>query len=153
MNTKDDSFEHDNLSDKEKEEAKENGFILVGKKGVGKTTIINSLFNKAIGKIIYTEISKVYYYKLKNGHVITLIDTPGLENIGGTESETIDQIHLKEITKAISEEHIHIKGIFFLVNFQNPRFDSDEQEALLKYIRLFPLKNFWKSLVIIYTHF
>ena len=158
MNTKEDSFEHDNLSDKEKEEAKENGFILVGKTGTGKTTILNAIFNKVVGKaentaISVTKISTVYYYKLKNGHVITLIDTPGLGDTERTETENIDQIHLNGITKAISDENIHIKGILFLVNFQNKRFDADEQEALLNYNTLFPLKNFWKSLVVVYTHF
>lgn len=158
MNTKDDSFDHDNLTDKEKEEAKENGFILVGKTGTGKTTILNAIFNKVVGKaentaISVTKISTVYYYKLKNGHAIILIDTPGLGDTERTETENIDQIHLNGITKAISDENIHIKGILFLVNFQNKRFDADEQEALLNYNTLFPLKNFWKSLVVVYTHF
>ena len=158
MSTKDGSFEHDNLSDKEKEEARDNGFILVGKTGTGKTTILNAIFNKVVGKAMNTAISvtkssTVYYYKLKNGHVITLIDTPGLGDTERTETENIDQIHLNGITKAISDENIHIKGILFLVNFQNKRFDADEQEALLNYNTLFPLKNFWKSLVVVYTHF
>ena len=158
MSTKDGSFEHDKLSDKEKEEAKDNGFILVGKTGTGKTTILNAIFNKVVGKAMNTAISvtkssTVYYYKLKNGHVITLIDTPGLGDTERTETENIDQIHLNGITKAISDENIHIKGILFLVNFQNKRFDADEQEALLNYNTLFPLKNFWKSLVVVYTHF
>ena len=38
-------FEHDNLTEQEKEEAKQNGFILVGKTGAGKTTILNAIFN------------------------------------------------------------------------------------------------------------
>ena len=62
-------------------------------------------------------------------------------------------MHLDGITKAISEEKIHIKGILFLINFQNKRFDADEQEALLNYNTLFPLKNFWKCVVIVYSHF
>ena len=62
-------------------------------------------------------------------------------------------MHLDGITKAISDEKIHIKGILFLINFQNKRFDADEQEALLNYNTLFPLKNFWKCVVIVYSHF
>jgi hypothetical protein len=54
-------------------------------------------------------------------------------------------MHLDGITKTISGEKIHIKGILFLINFQNKRFDADEQEALLNYNTLFPLKNFWKN--------
>ena len=158
MESIDNSFEHDKLNEKEKEQARENGFILVGKTGTGKTTILNALFNKIVGKVektakSVTKISSIYYYKLKNGNVITLIDTPGLGDTERTEKENIDQIHLEGITKAISDENIHIKGILFLTNFQNERFDADEQEALLNYNTVFPLKNFWKSLVVVYTHF
>jgi hypothetical protein len=112
--------------------------------------VVGKAMNTAIS---VTKSSTVYYYKLKNGRVITLIDTPGLGDTERTETENIDQIHLNGITKAISDENIHIKGILFLVNFQNKRFDADEQEALLNYNTLFPLKNFWKSLVVVYTHF
>ena len=51
-------------------------------------------------------------------------------------------MHLDGITKAISDEKIHIKGILFFVNFQNKRFDAEEQEALLNYNTLFLLKIF-----------
>ena len=143
---KEDFFEHDNLNDEEKEKAKENGFILVGKSGTGKTTILNAIFNKVVGKAVniaksVTKNSSIYYYKLKNGNVITLVDTPGLGDTKRTENKNIDKMHSDGITKAISEEKIHIKGILFLVNFQNKRFDADEQEALLNYNTLFPLKN------------
>ena len=158
METKEEHFEHDNLTEKEKEEAKENGFILVGKTGTGKTTILNAIFNKIVGEAeasaqSVTKVSSIYYYKLKNGKVITLVDTPGLGDTQRTENKNIDKMHLDGITKAISDEKIHIKGILFLVNFQAKRFDADEQEALLNYNTLFPLKNFWKSLVVVYTHF
>ena len=113
MNTKEESFEHDNLTDIEKEQAKENGFILVGKTGTGKTTILNAIFNKVVGVAdstceSVTKITTIYYYKLKSGNVITLIDTPGLGDTERTEKENIDQSHLYEITKAISDENIHI---------------------------------------------
>lgn len=58
----------------------------------------------------------------------------------------IDNIHLEQIQKVISRYNICIKGILFLVNFQNERFDADKQEALLKYYQIFPLKSFGKIL-------
>ena len=122
---------------------------------------MNAIFNKVVGETgnsskSVTKITTIYYYKLKNGNVIALIDIPGLGDRERAKKENIDQNHLYEITKAIADENIHIKGIFFLVNFQAKRFDTDEQEALLYYNTLFPLKNFWKSLVVVvvvYTHF
>ena len=57
------------LTDSEKNEAKNNGFILVGKTGAGKTTLLNAIFNKVVGKVersakSVTKISRIYYYKL-----------------------------------------------------------------------------------------
>ena len=152
------NIEHDILSEKEKEEARQNGFILVGKTGNGKTTLLNAIFNKEVGissdsAESVTKESKVYFYKLTNGKVVTLIDTPGLGDADKTINKDIDDKHLQGITKVISDEKIHIKGILFLVNFQKPRFDFDEQDALLNYNRIFPLKNFWQNLIVIYTHF
>lgn len=104
-----------------------------------------------------TQESTIYYYRLENGKCICFVDTPGLSDaskIGKKDKEDIDidKIHLEEITKVVSENKIHIKGILFLVNFQNERFDVDEQEALLNYNRVFPLKRFWKNLIVIFTH-
>ena len=146
------------LTEEEKEEARQNGFILVGNTGTGKTTVLNMMFNKIVGKVAKsfiscTKESSVYFYKLKNGKSVSLIDTPGLSDSSKTENKNIDKLHLEGISDKISNEKIHIKGILFLVNFQNERFDADEQYALLEYNRIFPLKDFWKSLVLIYTHF
>ena len=147
----------DNLSEEEKKIARENGFVISGKTGAGKTTLLNAIYGKEVGKAerslkSVTQESKVYYYKLENGKCISIIDTPGLSDANKLEDKEIDNIHLNGITKVICEEHIHIKGILFLVNFQNERFDADEQEALLKYNQVFPLKRFWRNLIVIFTH-
>ena len=41
-------FEPDKLTEEEKEKARENGFILAGKTGTGKITILNAIFNKIV---------------------------------------------------------------------------------------------------------
>lgn len=152
------NFEHDKLTDEEKEEARNNGFILLGKTGNGKTTLLNALFNKVMGLVAKSAESvtlkpKVYYYKLSNGKVATLIDTPGLGDSKKINQENIDENHLQEIIKVISDERIHLKGILFLVHFQHARFDGDDKAVLLNYNKIFPLKDFWRKVVIIYTHF
>ena len=100
-----------------------------------------------------TKESTVYYYKLEKGKYISLIDTPGLSDTKKLKNPEIDNIHLDQIQIIISLNNIGIKGILFLVNFQNERFDADEQEALLKYNQIFPLKRFWKNIIIIFTHY
>ena len=145
------------MNEKEKEEAKLNGFVLAGKTGAGKTTLLNAIFGKEVGKVersltSVTQNSKVYYYKMQNGKCISLIDTPGLSDSNVLENKNIDIIHLENITEVISKENIRLKGILFLVNFQNERFDSDEQKALMRYNQLFPLRRFWKNLIVIFTH-
>ena len=145
------------MNEKEKEEAKLNGFVLAGKTGAGKTTLLNAIFGKEVGKVersltSVTQFSKVFYYKMQNGKCISLIDTPGLSDSNVLENKNIDIIHLENITEVISKENIRLKGILFLVNFQNERFDSDEQKALIRYNQLFPLRRFWQNLIVIFTH-
>ena len=93
---------------------------MVGKTRTGKTTILNTIFNKVIGNVestakSVTKITSLYYYKLKkNGNIIiTLVDTPGISNSERTEKKTLIKCNLDGITKSISDEKIHIKGIFF----------------------------------------
>ena len=148
----------DNLTKSEINKAKQNGFVISGKTGAGKTTLLNAMFGKEKGVAkrsseAVTQETTVYYYKLENGKCISIVDTPGLSDTRMIKDPNIDNIHLDQIEKAISKENIHIKGILFLVNFQNERFDADEQEALLKYNQLFPLKRFWKNIIIIFTHY
>ena len=145
------------MNTKEKEKAKINGFVLAGKTGAGKTTLLNAIFGKEVGRVerglnSVTQESTVYYYKTQNGKCISLIDTPGLSDSNSLDKINIDFIHLENITEVISKENIRLKGILFLVNFQNERFDSDEQRALLRYNELFPLRRFWKNIIIIFTH-
>ena len=105
------NFEHDKLTEQEKEEAKQNGFILVGKTGAGKTTILNAIFNKVMGKveksaISVTKESSVYYYKLTNGNVVCLIDTPGYND-----SNNNDKKNYAHIKQSLTCNKYSIKGI------------------------------------------
>ena len=124
-----------NLTIKEKEQAKQNGFVLLGKTGAGKSTLLNAICGKDIAKAeknlsSVTHQSSIYYYKLENGKCISIIDTPGLSDSSKIihSNPDIDNEHLKGITNTIRQQNVHIKGILFLVNFQNERFDADEQD-------------------------
>ena len=59
-----------NLTEEEIIKAKENSFILLGKTGVGKTSLLNVIYGKDVGKVGYsmlseTNESKFYYNPLK----------------------------------------------------------------------------------------
>ena len=147
-----------NLSEREIEVAKQNGFILAGKTGSGKTTLLNAIFGKEVGivkrsPVTITKNSSIYYCRLENGNCVSLVDTPGLSDTNTIENKDIDNIHLEELLKFISEQKIHIKGILFLINFQSERLDIGDQNALLNYNRAFPLRRFWKNLIVIFTHY
>ena len=149
----------ENLTQEELNIARQNGFILTGKTGTGKSTLLNVIFNKEIAEakisaFAVTKKSQVYYIKLDNGRCVSLVDTPGLSDpdIVCNDQKDLDNIHLKGINEAISKEQIHIKGILFLINFHSQRFDESEQKALLSYNQIFPLKRFWKHLIVIFTH-
>ena len=146
------------FTEKEKVEAKENGFILAGKTGSGKTTLLNTMFGENISKVEKSSKSgtqgpSIYYYKLDNGKNISIIDTPGLSDTNKMNNIEIESNHLKGIINLIINEKISIKGILFLLNFQNERIDSDEERVFLVFNKLFPSKNFWKNIIIIFTHY
>ena len=78
-----------------------------------------------------------------------IIDTPGLYDTQGVQ---VDEIQ-KKIMALISNENIKIKGLLFLSNFQSERLDASEQSSLIDYVKMFPLKDFWKKIIFVFTHY
>ena len=151
-------MEQNKINEEQKNEAKNNGFIVLGKTGVGKSNFLNALTGKMVAKSernlnpVTTETS-IIYHKLKNNKWIALIDTPGLSDPKVFEDKKFDENTLKKIKKCIKDNKIHVRGILFLTNFQIERFDADEQKTLCKYNKIFPLKKFWEHIIIIFTHY
>ena len=154
----DDELSKINLTEKEILKCKENGFILIGKTGVGKTSLLNVIFKEEIGKVGHSSKSETkdsnYYcmkYKKENIKIyFCIIDTPGLYDSDGFDADINQK---KDIKKLIAKEKIKIKGLLFLSNFQNERFDASEQTSLIEYNALFPMKDFWKRIIFIFTHY
>ena len=112
-----------NLSIKEKNEAKQNGFVLLGITGAGKSTLLNALYGQDLAKVdrnfqSTTKESSIYYYKLQNGKCISIIDTPGLSDSTKIINSNYDDILLKDIIEIISQENRQIKGILVLLIFK-----------------------------------
>ena len=92
--------------------------------------------------------SKVYYLKLKSGKYISLIEMIGLDDNPGKNS-----LKFKDVLRIISEKKINIKGIVHLFRFQDVRFSKLDEDALSMWNNIFPSKNFWKHIIIIFTFY
>ena len=157
-NNNEEQINHSLLTEEEILKAKENSFILLGKTGVGKTSLLNILYGKDIGKVGHSTLAETKfsnYYCIKEKienqfFYFCIIDTPGLYDTNGNEA---DELQKREIMNLISKENIKIKGLLFLSNFQAERFDASEQYTLIDYIKMFPLKDFWKRVIFIFSHY
>ena len=146
------------LTEEELIKAKENCFILLGKTGTGKTSLLNLIYGDNVGKVGYeskseTKISSYYCIKEEinsEKFYFSMIDTPGLYDSNGLLNDKMMKNNTKDL---ISKENIKIKGILFLSNFQNERFDYSEIDSLFQYNAFFPLKNFWEHIILIFTHY
>ena len=98
--------------------------------------------------------SSNYYYskeKIDSEYIyFCIIDTPGLYDSQGGD---IDKIQKQEIMLLISKENIIFKGLLFLSNFQNERFDASKNTSLIEYNAIFPPKKFWERIILIFTYY
>ena len=149
-----------NLNDKELEEAKNNCFILIGKTGTGKTSLLNVLYELKdigiVGRSLKSETKNSNYYPIsfvENNNQkknFCIIDTPGLFD---SDKQDNDELHLEQLKGLIYKESLKIKGFLYLSNFQKERFDNSEIKSLIKYNSFFPHKDFWKRMIFIFSHF
>ncbi len=125
---------------KERKEMKNMNVMLLGKTGVGKSTLINNLFNERLAE---TGIGKPVTQKIqqhsKENFPLTIYDTPGLELGGDNAIESLlkeinDQIR-KGIRSGDMEKVIHC--ILYCVSAGSHRFEEEEK----KFIRLFLDEN------------
>lgn len=114
--------------------------IVVGKSGVGKSTLINSLFrgnfaDTGLGRPVTSEIRK----KVKKDYPLAIYDTPGFELSSGQQNKVKDEI-LDIIQKGIASKDINdaIHCIWYCVNVGGNRtFDESE----IKWLKEFTAEN------------
>ena len=114
--------------------------IVIGKSGVGKSTLINSLFRgnfaeTGLGRPVTSEIRK----KVKKDYPLAIYDTPGFELSSGQQNKVKDEI-LDIIQKGFASKDIndHIHCIWYCVNVGGNRtFDETE----IRWLKEFTAEN------------
>ena len=107
--------------------------IIVGKTGVGKSTLINSVFRgnlteTGLGRPVTSEMRKIE----KSNFPLAVYDTPGFELAQGQQNKVKDEI-LATIKKGVSKNDINeaIHCIWYCINVgANRTFDETEVEWL-----------------------
>ena len=127
-----------NAINKEISNLKTLNIIVIGKSGVGKSTLINSVFRgnfteTGLGRPITQKIRKIE----KNGYPLAIYDTPGFE-LSSSQQEAIKKEILSIINRGYTSNDINetIHCIWYCINVASNRtFDSSEIKWLEEFLR------------------
>ena len=120
-------------------------FLLVGRTGVGKSSIINELIGGNVAPIgdFEPQTMTVEEYKLPIENVnFTVIDTPGLYN----DFHDIELEYIKKIKQKVK----HIDNILYVSPLNDTRIRSDEIRGIETITKAFGEK-IWENSVIVFT--
>lgn len=121
-----------NKYDEAKEEMGGCNILIIGRSGVGKSTLINAIFREdladtGVGKSVTQHI--IWYQK--KDCPVTIYDTPGLEiSTKGQIQELQKEVNnlIKKTRGLEAKKHIHI--VWYCVNNLHPRFETIEENWL-----------------------
>lgn len=126
-----------NLIQKEYKDLKKLNIMVLGKTGVGKSTLINNLFSEkivdtGIGKPVTPQIRKIE----KEGYPLALYDTPGLELNGENAIDNLLAQVKEEMKKGMVTGDVGnaIHCICYCVAVPSHRFEQAEVDFLKKFL-------------------
>ena len=130
----------------------DNCFLLLGRTGVGKSTLTKILSEDSsiiINDSLESQSKETKCYKCqKDDFKYAIIDTPGYDDSKGN-----DEKNFKDIKKFLTSDQYKIKGIFLLYSFQETRLGGNHIKALKEIVKLIPLDNFWDYISFIFTFY
>ena len=129
--------------------------LLLGKTGVGKSTFANfilkydhDVFEKSgLGNSCTKEIQSMIGNRDTISSEILIIDSPGIFDSEKTNEEIIKKIIIK-LKENFAEG---LNCILMLFNGTDPRFDEYVEKQIQLYLKIFPVKNFWSHVSLIFT--
>jgi len=129
---------------------------MFGKTGVGKSTLGNHLsgvdgnarsaFKTAMGG--KGETTKPQYHSFRKfGETFNVVDTAGMMDGKGRDAD-----FLKDLEQFFKTKAQHLNGALLLLNFQEPRFDSNTIKILKLVHKMFKdAPNFWTIFRVVFT--
>lgn len=122
------------------EEMKPFNIIVAGKTGVGKSTLINSIFREklaetGIGKPITKHLRKIS----KEGMPINIYDTKGLELERDVQKQVLEDItsEINKSFKKTAQDQIHV--MWYCINSNSNRIEETEIEMINEFAKLLPV--------------
>jgi hypothetical protein len=122
----------------------ESYFAVLGITGVGKSSFLNALIGENICQVGKEGSSKTKKAQIcnfiYNEHQFFAIDTPGLD----------DDENINTIEKII-EKSPKIKALLIIMPYNQIRLTRSLRKALIVFMKLLPVKDFWNHVFIIYS--
>ena len=124
--------------------------MVVGKTGVGKSTLINSVFRKSIAETGIGSKSTTYIHEhMLPDFPLHIVDTVGLELDDKARKDAIDQIQSEISTREITHDFSQlIHCIWYCINAGSDRLEESE-EAFIKSIASFTQEREIPVLIVI----
>jgi predicted GTPase len=126
-------------------------FLLIGRTGVGKSSIINSLMGEQVAPTDEFEPKTVTvdeYTFEHNGHSFVLIDTPGL--CDALPSSKHNHKYMRKIADKLKSKQRDVDCVMYVTRLDDTRVLADEQYAI-KFLTKKLGKKFWKHAFIVFT--
>ena len=129
--------------------------LLLGKTGVGKSIFANfilkydhDVFEKSgSGNSCTKDIQSMIGNQGTISSEILIIDSPGIFDSEKTNEEILKNIIIK--LKQNFADGLNCILMFF--NGTDPRFDENTEKQIQLYLKIFPIKNFWSHISLVFT--